>query len=168
MGVALCPCAGGVDAEAYKALIDEIVTASVANPGLLLDPIAQKMRRLASERRFEEAAQMRDRHRALARALERGRAWSALQAGGQVILKSGVDETVMIDSGRLAGAWNGEPLMLLEQPQTTTPTPVPLTLAAAEETHLIWQWMTSGRVRIVGSTGAIGLPANPIPHLQAA
>jgi DNA polymerase-3 subunit epsilon len=167
MGVAICPCAGGVDVAEYARLIDELVRASVVNPGFLLDPIAVKMRRLAGERRFEEAAQMRDRHRALARALERARAWTALQGGGQVMLQGADQDTVLVDAGRLAGAWQGEAPLFLDYHETS-PEPVPASMAAADEAQLIWQWMTSGRVRIVASSGPIGLPVIPIPHLQAA
>jgi hypothetical protein len=46
--------------------------------------------------------------------------------------------------------------------------PVPPTIDAAEEAHLIWQWMTSGRVRVVNSSGSLVLPAAPKPHLSAA
>jgi hypothetical protein len=51
----------------------------------------------------------------------------------------------------------------------TTPThPVPPTMDAAEEAHLIWQWITGGRVRVLESSGSLALPAAPIPHLTAA
>ncbi|MBA3361406.1 MAG: DEDD exonuclease domain-containing protein [Acidimicrobiia bacterium] len=172
MGVALCPCAGGIGAEAYTALIDDLVGASLHAPAVLLDPIAEKMRRLAGERRFEEAAQMRDRHRALARALERRRAWAALTNGGQVQLESEDGEIVLVDSGRLVEAWNrnmsAPALALGVDTQSAEPPPIPLSLAVAEEAHLIWQWMISGRIWLVASTGPIGLPIVPIPHLTAA
>lgn len=172
MGVALCPCAGEVDRGAYQAIVDQIVTASIWSPALLLDPIAEKMRRLASERRFEEAAQMRDRHRALARALEKRRAWSALTTGGHLQLESRDGETVTVDHGRLVEAWQGgaatPPLLAsATMPAIDTP-PIPLTMAAAEEAQLIWHWMTNGRVRLVSSTAPIDMPVVPIPHLSAA
>ncbi len=175
MGVALCPCAGGLSPESYGQVINTIVAALDHDPGLVLDPIATKMRRLAAERRFEEAAQMRDRHRALARALERARAWHALSSAGTVELESNAGERVVIDHGRLVAAWKStDPPPLLASPiagaedDSAPAFPVPPTMDAAEEAHLIWQWMTDGRVRVLESSGPLALPAAPIPHLTAA
>ncbi|HKZ20774.1 MAG TPA: DEDD exonuclease domain-containing protein [Acidimicrobiia bacterium] len=175
MGVALCPCAGGLSADLYAQVIDTIVGALGQDPGLVLDPIAHKMRRLASERRFEEAAQMRDRHRALARALERARAWQALSAAGRIELESNLGERVVVDQGRLVAAWRAgqtPPLLATPiEPDDGPPAasyPVPPTMDAAEEAHLIWQWMTGGRVRVIESSGPLVLPAAAIPHLSAA
>jgi DNA polymerase-3 subunit epsilon len=172
MGVALCPCAGDIDRASYMAMVEAIVAASTWNPAILLDPIADKMRRLSGERRFEEAAQMRDRHRALARALDRRRAWNALTAGGHVQLEGSAGELVTIAQGRFVAAWKRddgvEPLLNSFDAPSNEESPVPLTMAAAEEAHLLWQWMTSGRVRIVASSNPIVLPAFPIPLLTAA
>jgi len=171
MGVALCPCAGELEPADYQSLIDQIVEAATWRPAALLDPIADKMRRLAHERRFEEAAQMRDRHRALARALERRRAFTALQAGGHMQLESRDGDVILVAQGRLVEAWHSAgpvPLLASSDPSIADDLPQPLTLAGAEEAHLIWQWMTSGRVRIVASTGTVTLPVAPIPHLTAA
>ena len=175
MGVALCPCAGGLSADIYSQLISTIVGALDHDPGLLLDPIAAKMRRLAAERRFEEAAQMRDRHRALARTLERARAWQAMSSAGRIELESSVGERVVIDQGQLVAAWrSGDTPPLLaraiggDDASEGEAYPVPPTVEAAEEAHLIWQWMTGGRVRVIESSGPLSLPAAPIPHLSAA
>lgn len=174
MGVALCPCAGGLSADLYAQVIDTIVGALDHDPGLVLDPIAHKMRRLAAERRFEEAAQMRDRYRALAKALERARAWQALAAAGRIELESNLGERVVVDQGRLVAAWRSgqaPPLLVsaIEADDAPTATyPVPPTMDAAEEAHLIWQWMTGGRVRVIESSGPLVLPVAAIPHLSAA
>ena len=175
MGVALCPCAGGLSAEHYSEVINTIVGALDHDPALVLDPIAVKMRRLAAERRFEEAAQMRDRHRALARALERARAWQALSNAGRIEFEGSLGERVLVDQGRLVAAWRSfetPPLLATAigpaADQTTPTHQVPPTMDAAEEAHLIWQWMTRGRVRVLESSGPLVLPAAPIPHLTAA
>jgi hypothetical protein len=52
--------------------------------------------------------------------------------------------------------------------QTAPTHRVPPSMDAAEEAHLIWQWMTGGRVRVLESSGPLVLPAAPIPHLTAA
>jgi hypothetical protein len=118
---------------------------------------------------------MRDRHRALARALERARAWRALAAAGRIELESNLGERVVVDQGRLVAAWrSGQAPPLLatvidpnDVPEAAT-YPVPPSMDAAEEAHLIWQWMVGGRARVIESSGPLVLPAAAIPHLSAA
>lgn len=174
IGVSTCPCAGGVDPLDYRRLIDEIISLADRSPANLLEPLEVKMRRLAAEQRFEEAAQMRDRHRALARALERQRAWRALSEAGRIELESLGGDRVVVEQGLLTAAWGNDqqpPLLagaLLLGGPLPPPVPVPPSVAAAEEAHLIWRWMTSGDVRVVDSSGPLTLPSAPIPHLRAA
>ena len=112
---------------------------------------------------------MRDRHRALARALERQRAWRALAQAGRIELESVDGDRVVVEQGLLVAAWrnNQQPPLLSGEALPAAP-PVPPSVAAAEEAHLIWRWMTSGRVAVIDSTGPLTFPASPIPHLRAA
>jgi len=174
LGVATCPCAGGVDAREYRRMIDGIISSPDRTPGNLLEPLEVKMRRLAAEQRFEEAARMRDRHRALARALENQRAWRALSDAGRIELESLAGDHVVVEQGLLSMAWGTDqqhPLLageiLLESPLPPAG-PVPPSVAAAEEAYLIWRWMNSGDVKVIDSTGPLTLPSAPIPHLRAA
>lgn len=169
MGVALCPCAGDLDRARYLEVIAEIVQASDRAPAHLLEPLELKMRRLAGEQRFEEAARMRDRHRALARALERRLAWQALIQGGRIELESLQGDRVVVEHGRLIAAWGaGTPTPLLPLDDPAPPLPVPVSVEAADEAQLIWKWMTSGLVAVIDATGPVALPASPVPHLSAA
>ncbi|GBC86559.1 UvrABC system protein C [bacterium HR12] len=76
MGRCLAPCDGRVGPERYGELVRSLIS-SLTSPGGLLGALEARMRALAAEERFEEAADARDRLRALAEALERGRrdAW---------------------------------------------------------------------------------------------
>jgi DNA polymerase-3 subunit epsilon len=172
LGVASCPCAGGVDAGNYRELIEKIVTASERAPGALLEPIEVKMQRLASEQRYEEAAQMRDRHHALARALERRLAWSALNRAGHLELESVDGDVAVVERGRLVTAWKrGHPIpLLVEEMEGAQPEcdPVPATMERSDEAQLIWKWMTAGRVRIIAASSPVSLPVVPVPRLSAA
>ena len=169
LGVATCPCAGGIDKEDYRRMIDGIISLAERSPAHLLEPLELKMRRLATEQRFEEAAQMRDRHRALARALERQRSWRALTEAGRIELESINGDTVVIEQGLLTAAWSQDqqPPLLPGGSLPVAPR-VPPTVAAAEEAHLVWRWMTSGQVKVIDSTGPLTIPSAPIPHLRAA
>jgi DNA polymerase-3 subunit epsilon len=150
-------------------VVNDLVDACQRAPERLLEPLESKMKRLASEQRFEEAAQMRDRHRALARALERRQAWLALVQGGRIELEDLNGERVLIEDGRLAAAWpSGSTPPLFPPYQTVDPALVPTSVAAAEEAHLIWRWITTAPVTVVDATGSMAMPAARIQHLTAA
>jgi DNA polymerase-3 subunit epsilon len=155
-------------------MIDGIITLADHSPANLLEPLEVKMRRLAAEQRFEEAAQMRDRHRALARALERQRAWRSLSEAGRIELESLAGDRIVVEQGLLTAAFgHDQPPSLLDRvfvpnDPLPPPSPVPPSVAIAEEAHLIWRWMTSGDVKVLDSTGPLTLPSSPIPHLRAA
>jgi DNA polymerase III subunit epsilon len=169
LGVSTCPCAGGVDSIEYRRAIEGIIAMAARSPAGLLEPLELKMRRLAAAQRFEEAAQMRDRHRALARALERQRAWQALADAGRIELESVDGDRVVVEHGQLSAAWAHDqhpPLMAIGPlPPAAS---IPPSVATAEEAHLIWRWMTSGQVKVIDSTGPLSFPSAPIPHLRAA
>lgn len=170
LGVAACPCAGNLDPASYRAMINDLIRLARDDPARLLEPLEARMQRLAGEQRFEEAAQMRDRHRALARALEKERAWRALTGAGRLELEGVGGDRVLIEQGRLVAAWsNGQHPPPLASPADLPPAPpVPPSVAVAEEAQLIWRWMTTSRVKVIEASGPLSLPANPIPHLRAA
>ena len=168
LGVALCPCDGRLDEEAYARAISAIVAAE-ADPRPLLSVLEDKMVALASEQRFEEAAWVRDRHRALARALDRRRAWAAMTAAGRMELESIDGERVVVEAGRLVAAWPvGGPIPLIPPPETSHPSPVPPSVSVAAEARLIWRWITDGQVRLIDADAPLALPRHPIPELAMA
>jgi DNA polymerase-3 subunit epsilon len=169
LGVASCPCAGNLDAVAYRRLIASVVDAADHHPSLLLSPLEDKMKRLAAAQRFEEAARVRDRHRALARALERRLAWQALTGAGRLELEGREGEHVLVEDGMLVASWpaGGQSPLLPPAPPGEA-IPAPPSIAAAEEAHLIWRWLGSGSAIVVDCTGTLALPAHPPRHLTAA
>ena len=76
MGRCVAPCDGRVDPERYGELVRRLVS-SLTSPGGLLGALERRMAHLAEQERYEEAGLVRDRLRALADALARGRtdAW---------------------------------------------------------------------------------------------
>jgi hypothetical protein len=155
----------------YRRVVERAVEGIEREPALLLEPLTARMRELAASRRFEEAAWARDRHRALASALERRRRWQALVAAGRLVLEAADGEHVLVDRGRFVASWGAGPQPLLPEPATASapsPTPIPPTLAAAEEAHLIWKWMTDRPVRVIEASGPLALPAAPVLELRPA
>lgn len=168
MGVALCPCDGSLGEAEYREVIDRLRLGLDHDPRLLLDPLEEKMRELAAARRFEEAAWARDRHRALARAIERRRAWQALTAAGAIEVESMDGERALIEGGRLVTSWrNGSPPPLRSAALPSAPH-LPPDVETAEEADLIWKWVTSGRVVLIDSTAPFFLPRVAVPVLAAA
>ncbi len=167
LGVACCPCDGSIGEEGYARIVDMLRAGILEEPTILLEPLRGRMTAMARDRRFEEAAELRDRYRTVARALERRRAWGALRRAGTVWLEDTAGDGAIVGEGRLLAAWNadGTPPLVAMVPPTDDGPSVPVSIGAAEEAHLIWRWMTRPEVRIVDSTGTLSLPARPVPDL---
>jgi len=165
LGVSMCPCDGSLSEAEYAPIVERLRRGIAADPSLLLDPLAAKMSDMAGRRRFEEAAWARDRYRALARALQRRREWQALNQAGLLWVESDSGDGALIERGRLVLAWNGT-----TGPALTSATanlddewpPTPPSVQIAEEAHLIWQWLSGVRVRLLDGTGPLALPCKPI------
>jgi DNA polymerase-3 subunit epsilon len=84
LGVSTCPCAGAVSVAEYARVVDRVVLGLTDDPSVLLEPLGARMAALASSERYEEAADMRDRAAALARALARQRQVDALRRAGRM------------------------------------------------------------------------------------
>jgi len=112
LGVASCPCAGAITPQAYRALVDEAVVGLRREPRRLLDPLDRRMRALAAEQRFEEAADVRERAAALTRVLRRQRQIDALVGSGRVVVEIGDEARAELHGGRLSRAWSTADLPL--------------------------------------------------------
>jgi len=169
LGVALCPCDGSVSDAEYQAVVERLRRAIEQDPAPLLDPLAEKMRAHARHRRFEEAATLRDRHRALARSLEDRRIWQTLQRAGTLWAEDERGESALIEGGRLVAAWVAPappPLIRLAPPEEPGGE-VPPSIAAAEESRLLWGWLDRPEVRVVEVARPFGMPSRPVVRLAS-
>ena len=166
MGVALCPCDGELNESDYAEVVRRVRHGIEHEPSHLLDPLALRMAAHAGEQRFEEAGWVRDRYHALARAIDRRRAWTALQQAGLLWAENIDGEGVLIEQGRLVATWptGGQPPLLQPSPGAE-PAQTPTSVSDAEEAHLIWRWLLRPGVRVVDSTGPLALPLHPVPEL---
>jgi DNA polymerase-3 subunit epsilon len=105
LGVSMCPCAGGVDPEEYRRVVERTVRGLTIEPDLLLAPLVARIAVLADEERFEEAADMRDRADALAGALSRQRRFDRLRNAGRLRLELPGQGGAELEEGRLVRAW---------------------------------------------------------------
>jgi DNA polymerase-3 subunit epsilon len=168
--VALCPCDGTLDAAAYQTVVDRLLHGIEFQPDLLLEPLAGKMSDFSDAQRYEEAASVRDRHDALARAIQRRQAWVALQGLGTWLAETDDGSSVAVDHGRLSSTWKpgeGTPLVGLD-PAISLESEVPPSVEAAEEAHILWHWLENSHLRIVETTGSFDQPAQPARTFQVA
>lgn len=170
LGVAMCPCDGSLDPGEYRRVVETIRCAISDEPRLLLDPLADRIRALALERRFEDAATVRDRHRALGRALDGRRAWEALQRAGTIEMEGPDGTRVLIDRGRFVHSWrigHPPPLWAGGRDAVESGPGVPPDVLAAEEARILWRWATSDGVRLIDADAPLALPASAVPVLTA-
>jgi DNA polymerase-3 subunit epsilon len=169
LGVALCPCDGTVSHEEYQAVVGRLRRGIVSHPGDLLDPLVERIRQYARSARFEEAAEMRDRHRALSRALDDRRNWGTLRNTGLLWAVDEAGDNVLIEQGRLVVSWTAPDQAPLSTTAGFEPSPhlVPESVADAEEARLLWKWLDRAGVRIVEATNPLATPSEPIPTLTS-
>jgi DNA polymerase-3 subunit epsilon len=170
LGVAMCSCDGSLSRDEYQPVVSRLLEGLDHDPDLLLSPLEDKMTQLAGQHRYEEAGWLRDRHRALARAIERSRSWRSLTDLGFCEIESRDGSRVLIDHGRLVSTWR------LDRPPPLRPAPsvgeehhrqVPDSVQTAEEADLIWRWLDSNEIRLIEATGFLALPRHRVPRLEA-
>lgn len=165
LGVAACPCDGTLSPEAYRPTVERLIAATEGDAAALLDPLVARIESLAAETRFEEAAWIRDRHRALVRALDRARAWNALRSAGRIEAERDTERAV-IDHGRLVAAWRGADVPLIGPLGDAGPERAPTSVSVAEEADVIWKWLADPATRLWGVSGTLALAADRIRPLD--
>jgi DNA polymerase III subunit epsilon len=103
LGVAMCPCAGAADTNHYSAVVAHAAQAMTASPELVIAPLQARLVSLSAERRYEQAAQVRDRAMAFTNAIRRQRLTDRLREAGDVGLQLG-DTKLHVREGVLVGA----------------------------------------------------------------
>ncbi len=174
IGVAACPCDGGLTEEAYAPIVARVVRGLTVEPSLLLDPLNARMEALAAAERFEEAADVRDQASALADALRRQRRLDAVRRTGRLVLEVG-GSTVELSGGRLVRSWTdeggGAPTLDLPAAADThrdDRAPVPTELA--DELACVAGWLDreAHRITVTSCDGELTSALWPLPRFQPA
>jgi DNA polymerase III subunit epsilon len=161
LGVSTCPCAGSIDADTYRSVAVAPALAALGSaPDTALVALGDRMRRLAAARRFEEAADVRDRAAALTRALRRQRRLDALRRAGTVVFELAGGGGVELRRGALVRAWGAGGIAsqqalplglggLVEAPVVPADGPLPRHLA--DELSVVAGWLDqhAAKVRLV-------------------
>lgn len=167
LGVAACPCAGGDDAAGYPAVVDTVVRGLTVDPQRLLGPLAVRMRALAADQRYEEAAAIRERAAALAATLVRQGRLDALRRAGRVTLHIDGEGGAVLDGGQLVSAWAGaEPATLaFGASLQAAPPDAPLPRQLADDVLCVAAWLdrAASRIRLQVCEGGLtsGVPSLP-------
>lgn len=135
MGRCTTPCDGRIQPERYGELVRTIIS-SLSTPGGLLEALESRMRALAEQERFEEAALARDRLRVLAEALVRARTDRWLLGHGHLVLRDGQGNRLRLRDGSLVRKGEGGPI--------THPCP----RDRADELGALRAWIANNPVRI--------------------
>jgi len=145
LGRCAAPCGGRVTPERYEGLVRALHTA-LSTPDGLLAALEDRMARLAEAERYEDAALLRDRIRALVKALATARIERWLVGSGRLELAEG---------GRVLAFREGA----LERRGDERGFPLPLPLEAADEVRAATAWLSSARPRVLGCDTP---PAEPV------
>ena len=172
LGVAACPCAGNLSETGYAAIVETIRRGFTNRPDLLLEPLDAKMRRLAAEERFEEAAAVRDRAQALVNALVRQRRYEQLRRCGQLVLAIGESSVVELDRGRLVGVHQraarsgGQPRLAFDDDLARD---APPSGVEADELLCVASWLDRNchKLTIIHVEGPYTNPAVALPDFTA-
>lgn len=168
MGRCLSPCDASVTPERYAETVLTVADAFAGNPTGITDVLFRRMVRLSSEGRFEEAATVRDRLRAIVTAVRTARI-AAVAAGSGLLIaarnaKDGRAEVAAIRDGVLLASTMADAKdvtaagqRLLADASSRLPTTAG-TLEAAEETDVVAAWLHSSGVTVLWCDGTLASP----------
>ena len=143
----LAPCDGRVGPERYEELVRSLVS-SLSTPGGLLGTLEARMRDLAEQERFEEAALARDRLRALAEALARSRIDGWLLRTDDLVLRDAEGHRFRLRRGGLIRDAGDGPLG------------APCPRERADELSALRAWVARNEVRVESTAEPIAEPVS--------
>ncbi len=176
LGVAACPCAGTIDQPSYAKLVRQVVNGLTGDHEVLLGPLRERMHALASDERFEEAADVRDRAGALAGALRRQHRIDSLRRSGRIRVSLAGGGGVDLCDGVFLRAWPAplpgelsfEPGVLDRGCAAPVEGPVPRHLADEISCIAGWLEQEARGIRIEHCDGALAVPTCPVASFQPA
>jgi DNA polymerase-3 subunit epsilon len=132
--------------------------------------VAGRLARLAGQRRFEEAASVRDAFAGLVGVVERARTLAAIAASGRLELDT-PEGPVILENGHLVACSTPSALPLPYDPAAGTPTgketPLALVPTGLEERKVVAAWLDRARdVRIVATDRPLALPWPPVASID--
>jgi DNA polymerase-3 subunit epsilon len=164
------PCAGRESEADYRRHVTVFQEAVQGSSTALADALFDRIDRLSSSGRFEDAARQRDRTIEVLSALDRRQRLGALAAIPQLVAAApdgrGGWSLVVVRHGRLAASGHAAcgvaPMpvvdLLINSAETVLPLPGPRPGASAEEVTTVLRWLTAPGVRLVALDGEWSSP----------
>jgi DNA polymerase-3 subunit epsilon len=143
------PCDGRIGPERYGELVRDLLS-SLESPDGLLGALEARMDRLADAERFEEAASVRDRLRAVAVALHRARQDAWLVGAGRLEVAVPGGRQLAFSGGALARAGEVAP----------DPIPLPCPRERADELSAVRSWLAKNPVRVLACDAPLSEPVD--------
>lgn len=167
------PCTGAEPVEVYADHVDTVRQAFTGGIGTIVDTLLTRIRGLATQHRYEDAARHRDRLATLLRATARGQRHASLARVRQIVAArrreaEGGWEIHVIRYGRVAAAGTSprgadpRPYVdtIVATAETVTAAPKPLPAAGAEEVDCVLRWLDLPGTRLVEVDGTWTLPVD--------
>ena len=161
MGRCLAPCDGRVGPDGYASAAAAVAAVFAGDPAAVLSRLTDRMRGLADEGRFEDAAQVRDRLHALVGAIGRSRRLAAVTAPAELVASrpgraAGTREVVLVRRGRLVTSVacpTDEVMTAVQRLHADAPLPLtepagPVATDDAEEVGLVAAWLDGRGTRM--------------------
>ena len=170
MGRCGAPCVGAQSVDDYGAVAAVFRAAVLSDPRALVGPLLERVDRLAAEKRYEDAAVLRDRVAVLVRAVRRRQRLESLaQVPELVLARSDGDggwHLSVVRRGRLVSAGcaprgtsvRGTLAELMSTAETPTG-PDDELAASVDETELVLRYMERPGTRLVELAGTLACPA---------
>jgi len=170
MGRCLSPCDGSVGIVDYAAMVDDLRENLLRRADEVVETVQQRMTRLATAQRYEEARTQRDRLATFIRAASRRQRLGALTGCAELVAARREDDrrwsVHVIRHGRLAAAGVIPPdahagryvEALRASAETVIPGLGPAPAATVEETERILRWLEQPGIRLVSVYGEWACP----------
>jgi DNA polymerase-3 subunit epsilon len=168
-GIGRCgaPCEGGTSPEQYAALVALVAAAWTGDVRPLVEPLEDKLARLAQAQRYEQAGVLRDRIATVVRACARMQRLAALQGIAELVAArpdgAGGWELAVVRAGRLAAAGRAErgvpPMPVVEALRATADVVDAAHLPWAEESECVLRWLEEPGTRLVLASQPWAMPA---------
>ena len=180
MGRCGAPCTGSQSITEYAVIVEQAAQMIAGDSRQVVGALHQRMSSLASEERFEDAGEVRDRLLHLVRAAARAQRIAPLAKSAEIMAArpglAGGWEIICVRYGRLAGTTvaprGADPRPYIEAlaaiAEKVAPYPGPAPSASFEETEKVLRWLESTGVRMVAIDGEWACPVHGAGSARAA
>ncbi len=170
LGRCPAPCVGSISPEEYAAIVQRARRSLSSDPSEIVEAVNTRMRGLAEDERYEDAATWRERLAHLLRGLDLATTSDLLGGIAEVVAARPTPdngwEVHVVRHGRLAAAGlippaadPAGPLAAILAGAEVVAEPLrPTGAALPEETQILSRWLFSPGIRLVGTTGTLALP----------